>query len=120
VQIGTAVFGQEANQARGLSPVHGVIDKTPGATRADQAGAGQRFEVMRERRARHFEPPPDLVDAIAVRTGADQDAKDFEPIFLSKCAELRDPLFHYDISGIIELSTRSRGAASNSGAPVVV
>src|SRR5271167_4949965 len=58
---------------------------------------------MRQRRARHLDPALDLVDAGSFWSGAHQQAEDLQPPGLSKRAQLRYKLFHYDDSSIIEI-----------------
>jgi DNA-binding transcriptional ArsR family regulator len=71
--------------------------------------------MMGKGRARHLPSPLDIVDAIAVRSCADQQPKDLKPIALPESAELLDAFFHYVNyvnSSIIEIM---RDASSKSG-----
>ena len=108
VHLGTAVLGQKANQVRGFPPVHGIIDETPRSLCAEQTRARERVQVVGERGARHLEPSLDVVDALALRSSADEEAEDLQAVFLTQRAELLDyALFHHDLSSIIETSIQS-------------
>jgi len=51
----------------------------------------------------HLKSALDVIYAVALRSRADQQPEDLEPILVAKCAELFDPPFHYVISSIIEI-----------------
>jgi hypothetical protein len=113
VHLSAAVLGQKANQVRSLAPVHGVKDETTGAPCGQQAGTSQRIQMMGKGRARHLEPPPDVVDAITLRSRADQHPKDGQSVRLPQGTELFDSL-HFDISSTMEKSDRSSSATTQA------
>ena len=104
MHVRAAVFGQKPDQLCGLGPVDRVVDKAAGALRRQQPRTLQRVEVVRERRARHFHAPLDLIDALAFRPRAHQEAEDFQPVLLPQGAELFNVTYHRYISSIIEVS----------------
>jgi hypothetical protein len=59
---------------------------------------------MRKRGAGHFHPALYLLDALALHSGAHQEAEDLQPARLSQGVELFDVTIQYDISSIIEIS----------------
>jgi hypothetical protein len=111
VHVCATIFREKANEVRRLTPVHSVVDKAARTPRAQQAGAGKRVEMVRECGTGHPEPALDLIDAVALRPGADQQPEDAQAILLSQGAELFDPPLHYDISSIIEMIYEIKRAA---------
>ena len=109
MHFGAAIFGEETNQVGGLPPVHGVVDETAGAPRGQQAGASKCVKMMGKSRARHLQPPLDIVDAIAVRSRADEETKYLQPVLLAQSVELIDALLHYVDSSIIEMMSTASG-----------
>jgi hypothetical protein len=71
---------------------------------------------MRKRGAGHFDPALYVLDALTLRSGADQEAEDLEPACLSQGIELFDVSIHYDLSSTIEMLSmqglRTRTAVS--------
>jgi hypothetical protein len=68
---------------------------------------------MRKRGAGHLEAALDLIHALSLWTGANQQAENFETIFLPQSGKLFDPTFHPDISSIIELYESQRTRESH-------
>jgi hypothetical protein len=58
---------------------------------------------MRQGGARHLEAAFYFIHALPLRTGADEQPKNFETVFLAQGRKLFDPSVHHDISSIIEL-----------------
>jgi hypothetical protein len=119
VHLSAAVLGQKANQVRSLGPVHGVKDEATGAPCGQQAGTSQRIQMMGKSGARYLEPPLDVVDAIALRSRADQQPKDGQSVRLPQSTKLFDSS-HNDISSIIEKTDGSSRATTQTRLPMMV
>jgi hypothetical protein len=103
MHLGATVLGKKANQVRSLPPIHSVVDNTAGAPSREQARASQRIEMMGKGGTRPFQSPLDVINALAVRSRADQQPEDLQPVLLAQRAELFDVPCHYVISSIIEI-----------------
>jgi hypothetical protein len=91
-----------------------VIDEAPGAACCQQTGASQIVEVMRQRGARHFEAAFDLIYALSLWTGANEQPENCESIFLPQSCKLFDPSVHPDISSSIELNGEARASVKRT------
>ena len=80
-----------------------MVDEAPGSTCGQQTGASQGIEVVRKRGPRHLDAAFDLVHALPLWTGADEQPENFEAIFLPEGSKLFDTPLHPDISSTIEL-----------------
>ena len=87
-----------------------MVDEAPVTTCSQQTGASQSVEVVRKRGAWHLEAALDLIHALSLWTGADEQPENFETTFLPQGRKLFDPAVHSDISSIIELNAEARAS----------
>ena len=99
-----AVLGEEGHEPAGAFEIDGVEDLPHPPPRAQQPGALQLRQVMRQRRGRHADPLGDFSRRQAVRPLADQQAEHREPVFMGQRRQRRDGVFFFHNSKIIEIS----------------
>ncbi len=115
VKVGATVFRQEPDQLCSFRPINCVVDESPGALGGEQTAPSECVEVMRQRRSRQLNSALDLLHAISLRSGANQQAEDLEPVLLPQGAKLFDVSVHYDLSSIIEMTRMQQSRAQIFG-----
>jgi hypothetical protein len=108
------VFGEEGNEAVHRRKACGVDHGAAVAAHRDKPGRAQPVEMEREGVGGEAELFGDVTGRHAVRSGLDQQAEDFQPVFLRQCGQGRDGVYRFHISTIIEISPVVKDISTNA------